>query len=319
MRILVTGAGGFAGRHLLSELGRGGENEIVAGTLGDEPTDAERDGIPAGVRWMPLDVTSTASVEEVVASARPEQVYHLAGQASVGASFQNPLRTWEINATGTLRVVDALRRAGSPVRLLLISSAEVYGAVPPEEQPIQEDRPLRPLTPYGASKAAAEVVALQAGLAHSFQVIIARSFNHIGPGQDERFVLPSFARQLVEIREGRSEPVLRVGNLDVDRDFLDVRDVVRAYRLMMETGTAGRAYNVASARSTSLDQLVRRLVELSGTNARIEIDEDRVRPVDIPALIGDDGPLRELGWTPAIPLDRTLTDLLAYAGRPVPG
>ena len=314
MRILITGAGGFAGRHLVAELAHSGEHEITAcSALGDDRRIEARMG-ESTVSWVPLDLTSTESIRSVVRASEPDQIYHLAGQASVGESFQAPLETWQVNATGTLAVLQVLREEGlGASRLLLTSSAEVYGAVPPPEQPIQEDRILRPITPYGASKAAAEMIASQYARAGMVEVVIARSFNQIGPGQDERFVLASFSRQLVRMARGDAEPVLYVGNLDVRRDFLDVRDGVHGYACLMERGESGVAYNVASGVSLSLEDVVRRLVQLSGVEARLEVDQDRVRPVDVPELIGGSGRLRSIGWSPARDLDTTLADLLSDA------
>jgi GDP-4-dehydro-6-deoxy-D-mannose reductase len=312
-RVLVTGGGGFAGLHLLRELRRRGEQEIAATMLGELP-DPTVAGV-AGVEWLAMDVTSTDSVEEVVHRVQPEEVYHLAGQASVGASFDAPLLTWEVNATGTLRLLTVLGRdSPGTKRVLLASSAEVYGAVPTERQPIREDAPYRPTTPYGASKAAAELVALQTAGSGGIEVVVARAFNHIGPGQDERFVMPSMARQLARLRGAAEKPSIRVGNLEVYRDFLDVRDVAAAYVLLMPEGNSGEAYNVCRGESQSLHHLVLRLVELSGTGAELVVDQERVRPADIPRLEGDPERLRRLGWSPEWSLDQTLRDLLAEAG-----
>jgi GDP-4-dehydro-6-deoxy-D-mannose reductase len=314
MPVLVTGGGGFAGLHLLRALLAAGVTEIVATVLEDPSFGGSPPEGLEEVEWLTMDVTSTESVREVVRRTRPERVFHLAGQASVGESFGAPLVTWEVNATGTLRLLEALREeAPGARRFVLTSSAEVYGAVPAEEQPIDEGRGYAPVTPYGSSKAAAEVAALQTGGMAGIEVVIARSFNHIGPGQDERFVLPSMARQLEAMRRGRAEPVLRVGDLEVDRDFLDVRDVVYGYRVLMERGAGGEAYNVCSGAAHSLLDVVRRMIELSGTGATLEVDPERVRPVDIPRLVGDPGRLRALGWSPERSLDETLRDLLAQA------
>ena len=314
MRILVTGAHGFAGSHLLAELARAG-HQITAGVYG--PVERELDS--NGVRWVSLDITSDQSTRAAIRASQPEQIYHLAGQASVGESFRTPQETWEVNATGTLRVLEALRQEGlGSSRLLLTSSAEVYGAVAPADQPVGEHVPLRPLTPYGASKAAAEMVAVQFARSGMAQVVIARSFNHIGPGQDERFVLPSFARQLAHIKRGTLEPVLHVGNLDVRRDFLDVRDGVRGYLAIMERGENGEAYNVCSGESRLLEEVVTKLVELSNTGAQLVVDADRVRAVDIPTLSGDSSRLRSLGWSPRFALNQTLEDLLRDAETRAP-
>src|SRR5690606_2637898 len=191
-------------------------------------------------------------------------------------------------------------------------SAEVYGPVPAAAQPIGEDAPLRPTTPYGASKAAAEFAALQTAAQGGLQVVIARSFNHAGPGQDERFFLPSMARQLIRMK-GAPDPVVRVGNVAVTRDFLDVRDVVRAYLSLMKSGENGGVYNVCSGEPRSLLDLVARLIVLSGSGARLEVDPERFRSVDIPMLIGDAARLRALGWKAEIDLEQTLRDLLSEA------
>lgn len=315
MRVLVTGASGFAGRHLLHALLERGA-EITAGTMDGAPQPSPwltAEEI-SRVRWVHLDVSSRESVAAVVQESAPQHTYHLAAQSSVGDSFRKPMVTWDVNATGTLRLLDALQQREEPgARLLLVSSAEVYGAVPEEAQPIPETAPLSPVTPYGASKAAAEMIAKQAAATSGVQVVIARSFNHAGPKQDERFVLPSIAGQLNQLRR-ESDPELHVGNLAARRDFLDVRDVVRAYIWMMERGENGGVYNVCSGVAPSLQEVVETLVELSGSGARIVVDPERFRPTDIPLLVGDASRLRALGWEPQIPLEETLRSILDSAG-----
>lgn len=312
MRVLVSGASGFVGQHLVRALLATGA-EVYGTSPEQEPvtpllTPVER----AAVRWLPLDLRAEDSVRSAVREAAPGVVYHLAAQSSVAAGFTDLLGTWDVNATGTLRLAGALGEQGaSGVRLLLVSSAEVYGAVPEAEQPIVEARAPAPSNPYGASKAAAEMAArsTRAGV----QLVVARSFPHTGPGQDARFALPSFARQLAEIDRGEREPVLRVGNLSARRDVCDVRDVVRAYLRLAEAGQAGAVYNVCRGEAYAMRELLDRMIELSGREVEVEVDPARLRPVDTPLLLGDASRLRALGWAPEIPIRDTLRDLLAAA------
>ena len=315
MRVLVTGGGGFVGLHLLRALQTAGADRLVASVLGEPPrNDGVDNGVP-GIEWRSLDVSSTESVEAIVREVQPEIVYHLAGQASVGASFGAPLPTWDVNATGTVRLLDALsHHAPDTKRVILASSGEVYGMVPLERQPISEVELLTPVSPYGASKAAAEAAAIGMAASHGIDVVIARTFNQIGPGQDERFVLPSMALQLARMRGlPETERALRVGNLAVQRDFLDVRDAVTAFIALERFGSPGAAYNICSGVPRRLEDVVRRMVELSGTNAWIEVDASRFRPSDTPSLVGANQRLRGLGWESVYRLDETLQALLSDA------
>jgi GDP-4-dehydro-6-deoxy-D-mannose reductase len=314
VRALITGARGFAGGHLARALLDEGVRVWGGSLEGVAPAGGLLAGAEAeSVTWLPMDVTRQESIEEALATARPDHLFHLAGQSSVGASFADPQATWEVNAMGTVRLLEGVRRHAPGARVLVISTAEVHGRVEQDQLPLREDAPLRPVSPYGASKAAAEMAALQAA-AQGVEVVIARSFNHIGPGQDTRFAIASFAAQLAAMGGGSGDGVLRVGNLEVRRDFLDVRDVARAYRVLLERGETGGVYNVCSGTSHQLGELVRRMVELSGSGARVEMDAARVRPVDIPELRGDSTRLRGLGWEPRIPMEQTLRDLLEHPG-----
>jgi GDP-4-dehydro-6-deoxy-D-mannose reductase len=310
MRVLVTGAGGFVGGHLVRHLLALG-HEVFAASTSAVP----EEGLE-GAAWLPLDLASTASVEEAARAAAPEWVFHLAARSSVGESVEDPLLSWDVNATGTLRLLHALPHGA---RVVFAGSGQVYGHVPEAEQPIRENRPLRPLNPYAATKAAAEMAVIQLSGAGRVRGVVARSFNLTGPGHDTRFVLPDFARQLVGIRAGEREPVLRVGNLEARRDFLDVRDAVRGYVRLAEAGAPGGVYNLCSGEARRLRDLLDTLVELSGTGARVEVDPARLRPADVPLLVGDRGALAALGWAPEIPIRRTLADLLEDAAKAVPG
>lgn len=300
MKILVTGVGGFVGHHLARRLHERGDE--VVGTYWPTPVE-----VP-GVELHEADVQDRAAVERIVRRVRPEAIVHLAGLSHVGESWQRPGCYFRINVEGTENVV----RAADGMRVLIASSAEVYGTVPDAEQPIAEDRPLDPASPYGLTKAAAERIAL--ALAGSAAVVV-RSFNLIGPGQAPRFALPSFAAQLAAIARGAAEPVIRVGNLSARRDFVHVEAAARAYELLVREGEDGTVYNLASGRAWSIEEALEALVRVSGVEARIEVDPERFRPVDLPLLVGDGARLRALGWKPEIPLRRTLSDLLADAER----
>ena len=288
MRAFVSGAGGFVGRHLVACL----EAE------GDEVA-ALADGV---------DVADAAAVAAAIAAAAPQVVYHLAGWAHVGESWKHALEVVRVNVLGTAAVLEACREARVG-RLLVVGSADAYGDFSPEDLPLQEDLPLRPVTPYGASKAAAEVLALQAARAGGTDIVLTRSFNHTGAGQHPSFVVPALARRIVQAEEsGGAE--LPVGNLAAQRDLLDVEDVVRAYRLLALSGRPGQAYNVCSGVPVAIEEVARRLAELSGADLRLVVDPELVRAVDVPVVVGDGSRLRSLGWQPRVALGATLRRVL---------
>jgi GDP-4-dehydro-6-deoxy-D-mannose reductase len=298
MRALVTGASGFVGQHLCAHLGACGD-EVIA-------TDRRaHDGDTA------VDVADAVATAAAFADAAPEVVYHLAGWSDVGASWGAPLDAFRANAEGTLNVLEAARSA-QVRRVLVVSSADVYGIVGDDELPITESHPLRPVSPYAASKAAADLLGLQAHLGHGQDVLRVRAFNHLGPGQSERFVASALASRIAANEAGGGDEV-PVGNLAARRDFTDVRDVVRAYRLLMEHGEPGGVYNVCRGVAVAIQQLADRLIGLAERPMQLVLDPERYRPVDVPTVLGDAGRLRAAtGWEPAIDLDTTLADLLAH-------
>jgi GDP-4-dehydro-6-deoxy-D-mannose reductase len=257
-----------------------------------------------------VDVTDGAAVRQALRDAHPDVIYHLAAQSSVKSSWDAPAETFGVNAMGTVHVLSAVQASSPTTRVLLVSSVEVYGEVPEGDLPITEDTPLRPATPYAASKAAAEMAAIQAHLGWGLDVLRARPFNHTGPGQEPRFFVPNMARQIVEAdRSGAGE--LLTGNLAVARELLDVRDVVRAYRLLAERGLPGEVYNICTGRSIVLDRVVRMLLDLAGSDLKVITDPSRLRPVDLRDLRGDPSRLRQAtGWQPEYPLEQTLGDVL---------
>ena len=299
MKALVTGGGGFVGQHLVRHLE----------ACGDEVTATDRS---AGG----CDILDAPALLDTFRRVRPEVVYHLAGASDVGGSWQTPQATFRANAEGTLNVLWAAREAGCD-RVLTVGSADVYGKVTAQDLPIDEDLPLRPVSPYAASKCAADHVALQAFLGYDQRVIRARPFNHLGPGQTDRFVAPALAGRVAR-NELRGDEVVMVGNLSPKRDFTDVRDVVRAYRLMVEHGTAGAVYNVCSGTAIAVQELAEQFISMAKIPMRLEADPELQRPVDIPVLLGDSSRLRaDTGWEPQIPLEQTLQDLLDDRRRAV--
>jgi GDP-4-dehydro-6-deoxy-D-mannose reductase len=292
MRALITGAGGFVGDHLARHLRRCGDELTL--------TDRSQDG---------LDILDAPALLERFRSERPEVVYHLAGASDVGGSWQTPQITFRANAEGTLNVLWAAREAGVE-RILAVGSADVYGKVTPEELPLTERSALRPVSPYAASKVAADTVAQQAFLGYGQAVVRTRPFNHLGPGQATRFVAPALAERIARNERTGADKLL-VGNLTPRRDFTDVRDVVRAYRLLVERGEPGEVYNVCSGTAIAIEDLARRMLARSTIHQELVTDPELVRPVDIPVLLGDATKLHEAtGWLPEIPLDTTLADLL---------
>jgi GDP-4-dehydro-6-deoxy-D-mannose reductase len=294
VRVLVTGADGFVGTHLVTALqGRG------------DPVDAC--GGPGGPRE--LDVTDPAAVDARIRESRPEAVIHLAGVSSVARSHEKPAATVAVNVLGAANLLEALRRHFPRARVLLVGSGEVYGAVP-KGRPANESHPVRPLSPYAASKVAAEVLGRQMFDSYGLQVILARPFNHLGPGQAPGFVVPSLVRQLLTVADGRGAPVISVGDLSPVRDFSHVLDVIDGYLLLLSTGSPGETYNLCSGVGLSIRELLDELQRLLGTRAEVRVDPERLRPVEIPWLVGDPGRAEALGWRRRRGVQEALLELI---------
>jgi GDP-4-dehydro-6-deoxy-D-mannose reductase len=302
MRALVLGAEGFVGGHLVKHLVSEGD-EVYCGVHANSSASFERS--------RKVDITNIATVREAIAEIRPEVVYHLAGISFVPEAEENFNRALSVNVLGTSNVAQACHDLDAAVSLVFASSAEVYGAVKSTELPLKEESQVRPANNYSLSKRMAELVVERYGRMGKVRCSIARPFNHIGPGQDKRFVTASFALQLARIAHGKSAPVLRVGNLEARRDFSDVRDIVRAYRLL--SSSPGGTFNLGSGRALSIQQILDLLVRISGVEVRIECDPERMRGPETPEVFGSyQRALETCGWFPTIPLERSLQDVYRY-------
>ena len=312
MKVLVTGAGGFVGRWLLPALVAEGHEVLGTRLPGEAPPSFLGEAARRHVRWLPLDLQDTGSVRAAVDEV-PDAVVHLAAIASGAEARRDPGLAWEVNAAGTARLADALgarRHTGvADPLLLLVSTAEVYGDVSPVRARLETDLPA-PVSPYAASKLGAEIAAFETARRSGLRVLVVRAFPHTGPGQTDRYVVPAFARRLKAARR-LGATVVKTGNLEPIRDFLDVRDVAQAYLSLLVHGEPGEIYNVASGAGLSLQAIFLRLAELIGVRATPEVDRELTRTADLPHLVGDASRLRQrTGWAPRYTLDQTLQDLV---------
>lgn len=290
MRILLTGANGFVGTYV--------QQQVACVPFLDS-------------HGASIDLRNAEQVAQGVAAIAPDAVIHLAAQSFVPESFKNPLHTYEVNFLGTLNLLAALKDGGFSGRMLYVGSSDTYGLVDPASLPVVEDAPLRPRNPYAVSKVAAEALCYQWSQTEPFEVVMVRPFNHIGPGQSERFVISDFARQVVEIKGGFRPSLIRVGDIDVTRDFTDVRDVVRAYVLLLERGGNGEVYNVCSGKERSVLSVLESLLRLSGVEAEIVQDAERLRKSEQRRVFGSFAKLHTAtGWQPEIPFEQSLKDIL---------
>lgn len=296
-RLLVTGVNGFVGRHVSAMVynGRFGATELIVPPKG----------------W---DLRDEEAVAAWIGQVKPDSVLHLAAQSFVPRAFENPRETLEINVIGTLNLLRALRHTSFTGRVIYASSGDVYGQVPEAQLPVDESLMPAPRNPYAVSKVAAEQLCLQWHRSDAMDIVVARPFNHVGPGQDSRFVLPSMARQIMAISEGRQAPVLDVGDIDTTRDFTDVRDVVAAYSALLRNGTSGETYVIGSGREWLIRDLLREMCELAGVTAEFRQDLARLRPADQRRMVANAGRLRrDTGWTPTVSMETTLQDILEDA------
>lgn len=309
MRVLITGITGFAGGHLAQILvARGDEVFGVA-----RHTHLKLEHLSQQATLLSADLRDPVAVANLLNEINPEAIYHLAGQASVSTAWADPWATLENNIRPQLNILQTMAQQKSKARLLVVTSNQVYGHVPGDQLPVNEDTPLRPDNPYGVSKVAQDMLGLQYFLSHGLDILRVRAFNHIGPRQSPSFVAASFAKQIAQIEAGLIEPTIRVGNLAVQRDFTDVRDVTRAYALLVDLGDSGDVYNVGTGKAASIQYLLDVLLSYSAVQIKIEQDPSRVRPSDVPIIYADNRKLRtKTGWQPTFKFEESLRSVLDY-------
>lgn len=306
MRILITGALGFVGKHLSEYLFSKGSCEILGLDLKSEKNEK--------TKTISVDLRIKEKVSDAVKKFKPDQIFHLAAQSSVGYSWENPEETLAINVFGGLNILDAVRKNCKDCRLLVVCTAEEYGAAFRGDRAISEDSGISPSNPYAISKAALDFFAQIYQKSYSLNIFIARSFNHLGPGQSERFVISDFAKQVSEIEKGSREPIIHVGNINVFRDFLDIRDVIEAYYSIINKGETGEAYNVCSGIKSRIADLLEILISYSTCREiEIKLDKNKIRPFEILSIYGDNTKLKNhTGWTPRYDLRESLKNILSW-------
>lgn len=303
---LVIGAAGFVGKYLVDEMCANGM-EAYATKLPHEQFEHPN------AQVYDLDIMDKEAIVALLFEVRPDYIFHLAAQSSVGLAWKNPGLTIDVNIKGSINVMDALRELFYKPRVLLIGSGEEYGHIQPTETPIKESNLLRPGNIYAATKACQNMIGNIYSKAYDLELMMVRAFNHIGPGQAPMFVVSDFCKQVAEIEKGLKEPVMKVGNLAAKRDFTDVRDVVKAYVSLIQLGLAGETYNVGSGSAKEIREILNLIVSMSTVKIDVEIDPNKIRPVDVPIIEADISKINELtGWKPQIPLEQTINETLEY-------
>ena len=311
-KIFITGASGFTGKYLIKELLKHRGLEITA-AFHSQNGEKELLEISPSLKLTQMDLTNSFQVKKIFEDLKPDEIYHLAALSSAKQSFDNPEKVLTTNIASELNLLESLNKLKIDAKVIVVTSAEVYGIVEEKNIPIDEDTPLNPTNPYAVSKIAQDYLALQYYLAYGSKIIRIRPFNHIGPGQSDKFVASAFAKKIAEIEKGKSNPVIKVGNLKSERDFTDVRDMVRAYILLMEKGKVGDVYNIGSGRSYKIEEVLKMLLSFSKKNIEVKIDSNLLRPTDNPILRSNNSKMHSItGWESEIPLEKTLQDILEY-------
>lgn len=312
-KLIITGSTGFVGSHLLEYLSSLKKYQIFGTYLTDESRN-KLSHLEKETSFVKLDLSSKEETEKIIKDIKPDAVFHLAAFTSPAQSFKAPFETITNNVSAELNILEALRKENLlNTKVLIISSAEIYGLVGKADLPISEKTPFKPTSPYAVSKIAQDFLGLQYFLSYKIPIITARPFNHIGPRQSEGFVVSDFSKKIVEIEKGKRKNVLEVGNLEAKRDFTDVRDIVKAYLLLIEKGIFGEAYNIGFGESRKISEILDILLSFSSAKVKVEVNKELLRPSDNPDLVCDSTKLRELtDWKPEIPIEKTLKDTLDY-------
>ena len=313
MRILITGITGFAGSHLADFLLAERKDVDIYGMVRWRSKTENIEHIRDKIKLYECDIRDAYSVNKVIREVRPERIFHLAAQSFVPTSWRAPAETLTTNVIGELNIFEAVRQNGIDPLIHIAGSSEEYGLVKKDEIPIKETNPLRPLSPYAVSKVGQDLLGYQYFKSYGLKIIRTRGFNHTGPRRGEVFVCSDFAKQVARIEKGKQKPIIKVGNLKAKRDFTDVRDMVRAYWLVLEKGKIGEVYNICSNKAYSIKEVLDILLSLSRKRIKIEEDPQRMRPSDVPILLGDNTKFKkETGWQPEISFEKSIKDLLDY-------
>jgi GDP-4-dehydro-6-deoxy-D-mannose reductase len=317
-RVLVTGVTGFAGSHLVDYMLERGDVEIWGIQRWRSRTE-NIEHFRDRIRLVECDLRDAESTRDAIEQSKPDWIFHLAAQSFVPTSWRAPSESLTTNVLGQLHVFEACRRIGMKPRIQIACSSEEYGMVYEDELPIQETNPLRPLSPYAVSKVTQDLLAYQYFMSYQTDVVRTRGFNHEGPRRGPVFVASDFAKQIADIERGLKEPVLHVGNLEARRDFTDVRDIVKGYWLALEKGEPGEVYNLCSGKAWRITDVLQHLLSLTKVKIEVRPDPKRLRPSDVPVLLGDPSKFRlATGWVPTIPFERTLADMLEFWRRAEP-